>query len=59
MTVLVGIISIMFPCTLKNSVSEVVSWVHAGTVFGDSAPGKVPGKHKLKLKLMEFCHCLS
>lgn len=57
--VLVGIISIMYPCTLRNCVSEVMSWVHVGPVLGHSTPGKVPGKHRLELKLMEFCHCLS
>lgn len=55
---LVGIISIMLPCTLKNCVSEVMGWVCAATLLGHSAPWKVPGKHRLKLKLMEFCHCL-
>lgn len=53
----VGIIFIMFHCTLKNCVSEVVSWVRVGTALGHSTPGKVPGKHGLKLKLMEFWHC--
>lgn len=56
---LVGIISIMLPCTLKNCISEVMGWVCAGTVLGLCAPWKGPGKHRLELKLMEFCHCLS
>lgn len=39
--------------------SEVMGWVSAGTVLGHCAPWKVPGKHRLKLKSIEFCHCLS
>lgn len=59
MVVKTGIISIMFSCTLKNCVAEIVSWVCVGTVLDHNSPGKVPGKHRLKLKLMEFCRCLS
>lgn len=48
----------MFLCTLKKCVSEFKRWVHVGTLLDHSAAGKVPGKHRLKLELMEFCQCL-
>lgn len=53
-----GVISVMFLCTLKKCVSEFKRWVHVGTLLDHSAAGKVPGKHRLKLELMEFCQCL-